>query len=91
VGLGSIISGSTVTSSVISADVQIEAGAEVFGSVLLPGVRIGKGAIVRRAILDKNVIVPDGAQLGVDLDEDRRRYTVSAEGVVVLGKGARAE
>jgi glucose-1-phosphate adenylyltransferase len=91
VSLGSIISGATVTNSVISSDVQIEAGTEVHGSVLLPGVRIGKGAVVRRAILDKNVIVPDGAQLGVDLDEDRRRYTVSAEGVVVLGKGARAE
>jgi glucose-1-phosphate adenylyltransferase len=91
VGLGSIVSGSIVTQSVISADVQIEAGAEVSGSVLLPGVRVGKGAIVRRAILDKNVVVPDGAQVGVDLEEDRRRYTVSAEGVVVLGKGARAE
>jgi len=91
VGLGSIISGSTVSNSVISADVQIEAGAEVHGSVLLPGVRVGKSAIVRRAILDKNVVVPDGAHVGVDLDEDRRRYTVSAEGVVVLGKGARAE
>ena len=91
VGLGSIISGAAVTNSVISSDIQIEAGAEVHGTVLLPGVRVGKGAVVRRAILDKNVVVPDGAQLGVDLDEDRRRYTVSAEGVVVLGKGARAE
>ena len=91
VGLGSIVSGASVSTSVISSDVQIEAGAEVHGSVLLPGVRVGKGAIVRRAILDKNVVVPDGAHIGVDLEEDRRRYTVSAEGVVVLGKGARAE
>jgi glucose-1-phosphate adenylyltransferase len=91
VSLGSIISGATVTNSVVSSDVQIEAGTEVHGSVVLPGARIGKGAAVRRAILDKNVIVPDGAQIGVDLDEDRRRYTVSADGVVVLGKGARAE
>jgi glucose-1-phosphate adenylyltransferase len=90
VSLGSIISGSTVTQSVISSDVQIEDGAQVDGSVLMPGVRIGKGAVVRRAILDKNVVVPDGAQLGVDKDEDRRRYTVSAGGVVVLGKGQRA-
>ena len=59
--------------------------------MLLPGVRIGEGALVRRAILDKNVTVADGAQIGVDLDADRERYTVSADGVVVLGKGERVE
>jgi glucose-1-phosphate adenylyltransferase len=76
--------------SVVSAGVLVEAGAEVSDSVLLPGVRIGKGAVVRGAILDKNVVVPDGAQVGVDLALDRARYTVSAGGVVVLGKGATA-
>jgi glucose-1-phosphate adenylyltransferase len=91
VGLGSIISGSFVRESVISGDVTIEDGATVEGSVLLPGVRVGKGATVRGAILDKNVVVADGAQVGVDLDVDRERYTLSASGIVVLGKGARAQ
>jgi len=91
VGPGSIVSGASVRESVISSDVQIEDGAIVEGSVLLPGVRIGKGAVVRRAILDKNVSVLDGAQVGVDLTADRERYTVSAGGVVVLGKGERVE
>jgi glucose-1-phosphate adenylyltransferase len=91
VGPGSIVSGSFVKDSVISADVKIEDGATVEGSVLLPGVRVGKGAVVRRAILDKNVSVLDGAQVGVNQLADRERYTVSPGGVVVLGKGERAE
>ena len=91
VGLGSIVSGAFVQHSVVSSDVLIDDGARVEGSVLLPGVRVGKGALVRRAILDKNVMVADGAEVGVDLDEDRRRYTVSAGEVVVLGKNARAD
>jgi glucose-1-phosphate adenylyltransferase len=45
---------------------------------------------VRRAILDKNVVVPDGTHIGVDLGQDRLHYTVSASNVVVLGKGERA-
>ena len=50
-----------------------------------------RGAVVRRAILDKNVVVPDGAQIGVDLELDRQRYHVSEGGVVVLGKSAVAQ
>jgi glucose-1-phosphate adenylyltransferase len=91
IGPGSIVSGSSVRDSVIGADVLIEDGAVVEGSVLLPGVRIGKGAVVRRAILDKNVQVAEGAEIGVDAALDRQRWTVSAGGVVVLGKGERVE
>lgn len=91
VGAGTIISGAHVRTSVISEGVAIDAGAYVEGSVVMPGVRIGRNAVVRRAILDKNVVVPDGAQIGVDLESDRRRYTVSPAGVVCLGKGITAE
>ncbi|MGX7825181.1 glucose-1-phosphate adenylyltransferase [Actinokineospora sp. 24-640] len=91
VGPGSIISGATVTRSVIFSDVVIEDGAVVEGSVLLPGTRVGKGATVRRAILDKNVVVADGVRIGVDPELDRAQYTVSAGNIVVLGKGFRAE
>ena len=91
VGAGTIISGAHVRTSVIASSVAIDSGAYVEGSVLMPGVRIGKNAVVRRAILDKNVVVPDGAQIGVDLERDRGLYTVSDGGVVVLGKGVRAE
>ena len=74
----------------LSPDVIVEQGAVVQGSVLLDGARVGRGAVVRRAILDKNVVVPPGAHIGVDLARDRGHYHVSEGGIVVLGKGERA-
>jgi glucose-1-phosphate adenylyltransferase len=87
IGSGTIISGATVSGSVISEDVRIGTGARVEGSVILPGVRIGRNAVVRHSILDKNVIVPDGAKVGVDVELDSDLYTVSPGGITVVGKG----
>ena len=55
--------------------------------MILPGARIMPGAVVRNAVLDKHTVVEEGAQLGVDLEGDRERYTVSENGIVVIGKG----
>jgi glucose-1-phosphate adenylyltransferase len=90
VGSGTIISGAHVRTSVIASNVYVDSGAYVEGSVLMPGVRIGRNAVVRHAILDKNAVVPDNAQIGVDLERDRGLYTVSDGGIVVLGKGVTA-
>ncbi len=90
VSAGVIIGGGSVLGSVVSPGVRLERGSQVEDSVLMDGVQIGEGAVVRRAILDKNVVVPPWARIGVDLDADRERYHVSAGGVTVLGKGARA-
>ena len=87
IGLGSIVAGGHVRNSVVSFDVQVREGSYVEGAVLLPGSRIGRNAVVRNAILDKNVIVPDGATIGVDLNVDRERFTVSPGGIVAIGKG----
>ncbi|NDB17925.1 MAG: glucose-1-phosphate adenylyltransferase [Actinobacteria bacterium] len=88
VGTGTIVSGGHVRDSVISHNVRIDQGSFVAGSVLLPGVSIGKNAIVRRAILDRNVVVADDAQIGVDPVLDAQRFTISAEGVIVVPKNA---
>ena len=77
--------------SVLSPSVHLHSYAEVEDSVLLPGVEVGRNAVVRRAIVDKDVVVEPGAQIGVDLEADRERFTVSDGGVVVVPKGARVE
>jgi glucose-1-phosphate adenylyltransferase len=69
------------------ANVVIDDGAIVEGSVIMPGVRVGRGAVVRHAILDKNVVVGPGEMVGVDLERDRERFAISAGGVVAVGKG----
>jgi glucose-1-phosphate adenylyltransferase len=88
---GVVVSGALVERSVISPNVRVNSWAHVEGSVLMEGVQVGRRAVIRNAILDKNVIVPEGAQIGVDLDRDRKLYTVSDAGVVVVGKGQRVE
>ncbi len=89
VGAGSIISGGHLNRSVASYDVFISTGAFVDGSVLNPSVKIGERAVIRNAILDKNVIVDADAQIGVDLERDRARFTISEGGIVVVSKGVR--
>jgi glucose-1-phosphate adenylyltransferase len=83
---GVIVSGGTVRRSILSPGVHVEGDATVEDAILLDGVRIGAGAVVKRAIIDKNVVVPPKAEIGVDPDRDRARFDVSAAQVVAIGK-----
>ncbi len=87
VSSGTIVSGGMLRRSVVSSGVFVDQGAVVEDSVIMDRVRIGEGAVVRRAIVDKNVVIEPGARLGVDPEIDADHFTVSAGGVVVIGKG----
>ncbi|MGI8848479.1 MAG: glucose-1-phosphate adenylyltransferase [Candidatus Dormibacteria bacterium] len=88
---GVVISGATVRRSVLSPQVHVHSGAVIEDSVLMDGVDVGRGAIIRRAIIDKHVVVPPGASVGSNLERDRARFTVSDNGITVVGKRAIVE
>jgi glucose-1-phosphate adenylyltransferase len=83
---GAIVAGGTARRSILSPGVRLRSRSLVEDSILFDDVTVGRDAVVRRAILDKGVQVPDGAQVGVDLERDKRRFTVTADNVVVVGK-----
>jgi glucose-1-phosphate adenylyltransferase len=88
---GVVVSGAVARRSILSPGAHLHSYAEVEDSILMQGTDVGRNAVVRRAILDKNVSVAPGAQIGVDLEAHRERFTVSAGGVVVIPKGTRVD
>jgi glucose-1-phosphate adenylyltransferase len=85
---GVVISGAVARRSIISPGAHLHSYSEVEDSILMHGVDVGRNAVVRRAIVDKDVRIEPGAQIGVDPEADRDRFVVSDGGVVVVGKGA---
>jgi len=69
--------------------VRINSFSEVTESILFENVDIGRNCKIRRAIIDKNVEIPPGMTIGYHLEEDRQRFHVTPEGVVVIPKGMR--
>ena len=84
---GCIISGSHVSHSVLSPKVRVNSYTEVHESILFENVAVGRRCRIRRAIIDKNVEIPEGMTIGYDLDHDRKRFHVSPGGVVAIPKG----
>jgi glucose-1-phosphate adenylyltransferase len=81
---GTILSGGMVRGSVLGRHVRVHSGAVVEDSVIFDNCDIGRRARVRHAILDKNVRVPEDAEIGYDLERDRERYFVTDSGIVVI-------
>jgi glucose-1-phosphate adenylyltransferase len=86
---GCIISGGRVDRSVISPNVRINSYADVSESILFEGVKVGRRARIRRAIIDKYVDIPAGVAIGYDPVEDSKRFSVSPKGIVIVPKGMR--
>jgi glucose-1-phosphate adenylyltransferase len=84
ISAGCIVSGSRIAGSVLCPNVRVHSFCEIEQSILMPGVRVGRHARIRRAIIDRDVFVPRGARIGYDLAEDRKRYTVTESGIVVV-------
>ena len=82
---GCITSGSTVRRSIVGPLCKINSYSLVEDSILFESVSIGRHVRIRRAIIDKGVVIPDNCIIGYDLDDDRRRgYTVTESGIVVV-------
>ena len=89
---GSIISGGSVSRSILSSGVRVNSYATVDDCILFEGVNVGRHSRIRRAIIDKNVQLPPDTVIGYDIEEDRKRgFTVSENGIVVISKAESPE
>ena len=88
---GCIISGGRIQRCVLSPGVRVNSFSEVYDAILMEGVEVGRYAKIRRAIIDKDVVIPRYAEIGYNLEEDRRRFLLTPEGVVVVAKGTVVE
>jgi len=88
VSLGVVVSGSVIERSVLSPNVRVFSRSLVTDSVILDNVEIGRDCTIRKAILDKDVAVADGASIGVNRERDiERGFTVTDSGITVVTKG----
>lgn len=81
---GCIISGSCVKRSLLFSDVRVNSYSLIEDSVILPKVDIGRYVTIKRAVIDKGCKIPDGMQIGVNHDEDRKRFYVSEKGITLV-------
>ncbi len=83
---GSIVSGGLVERSLLGPNVRVNSYAYVTDSIIMNNVNVGRHARIRRAIIDKNVVVPEGYEIGFNPEEDKKKFTVTESGIVVIAK-----
>jgi len=86
---GCIISGGSVKRSILSPKVMVHSHSEIEDSILMEGVDVGRNARIRRTIIDKEVQIPQGMEIGYHLDDDAKRFTVTGSGIVVVPRWIR--
>ena len=84
VSMGSIVSGGAVRNSILSPDVRVNSYAEIDASIIFSHVNIGRHCRIRRAIIDRDVHIPEGTVIGYDQEADRERYFVTETGITVV-------
>ncbi|WP_337866584.1 glucose-1-phosphate adenylyltransferase [Ignavibacterium sp.] len=83
---GTIVSGGLVERSILGANVRINSYSYITDSILFHNVWVGRHARIRRAIIDKNVVIPEGYEIGFDPETDKKKFTVTETGIVVIPK-----
>lgn len=83
---GTIVSGGLVERSILGANVRINSYSYITDSILFHNVWVGRHARIRRAIIDKNVVIPEGYEIGFDPEQDKKKFTVTETGIVVIPK-----
>jgi glucose-1-phosphate adenylyltransferase len=83
---GCIINGAKVEGCVLSPDIRVEPHSEIYDSIIMEGVRIGRNVRIRKAIIDKSVKIPDNMNIGYNREEDSKHFTVTDSGIVVVRK-----
>ncbi len=84
---GCIVSGGRIQRSILSPNVRVNSFTEIYDSLLMEGVQVGRYAKIRKAIIDKDIIIPPGTVIGYNIKDDKKRFTISENGVVVVAKG----
>jgi glucose-1-phosphate adenylyltransferase len=81
---GCIISGSNINRSVLFSNVRVHSFSSIEDSVILPQVEIGRNVKLKRVVIDKGAVIPDGMKIGFDLELDRKRFHVSEKGITLV-------
>lgn len=81
---GCIISGSKVSHSLLFSNVRVNSYSLIENSVILPEVEIGQHCNIKNAVIDKGTKIPQGTNIGINLEEDKARFRVTEKGIILV-------